>query len=107
MGAAPLRPSTSPSQYSSTVLPSGFRVPMPVTTTRLPSRLTAGTGLPSSRPASLSQRPPNLTDEVRLHRLLGDADGILDRSGVRATVCDHCDPLDAQEWGTAELAPVH
>src|SRR5262245_27217336 len=107
MAAAPLRPSTSPSQYSSTVLPSGFSVPMPVTTTRLPSRLIAGTNVPFSRPASLPQRPPNLTDEVGLDRLLGDSDRVLHGAGVRATVCDHGNALDAEKWGTAELAPVH
>src|SRR5215510_5638445 len=107
MGAAPLRPSTRPSQYSSTVLPSGFSVPMPVTTTRLPSRLIPGSHLPVSRLASLPERPPNLTDEIRLDRLLRDPDGVLHRAGIRASVCDHRDPLDAQEWGAAELAPVH
>src|SRR5215510_761982 len=107
MSAAPLRPSTSPSQYSATVLPSGFSVPIPVTTTRLPSRLIPGGHLPVSSPASLCERPPNLTDEIRLDRLLRDSDGVLHRAGVRATVCYHGDPLDAKEWGAAELAPVH
>src|SRR5215467_2391840 len=97
----------SPSQYSSTLLPRGFTVPMPVTTTRSGSRLIAGGRLPISRVASPSQRLPNLTDEIGFNRLLGDANRVLHSSSVRAPVGDDGNALDAEKGGTAELAPVH
>src|SRR5262249_1962327 len=99
----------SPSQYSSTLLPRGFTVPMPVTTTRSGSRLMAGGRLPISRVASPSpsQRLPNLTHEIVFNRLPGDANRVLHGSSVRAPVGDDRTALDAEKGGTAELAPVH
>src|SRR5215472_4649563 len=108
MGAAPLRPSSSPSQYSSTVVPSGFSVPMPVTTTRVPFRLMPEpptTLVPC--PTSLRQSLPNLTDEVRLDRLPGDADRIHHGAAVRAAVRDDGHPVDTEERRSPEFAPVH
>src|SRR5262245_47514575 len=104
MGAAPLRPSMRPSQYSSTVLPSGFTVPMPVTTTRLPFCFIPGlreTRL-ARQPCSLAQRLTNLTDEVCLDRLPGNPDGVPDGQGVRAAVRHDRHALDPEERCPAE-----
>src|SRR5437588_4053322 len=103
MGDAPLRPSIRPSQYSSTVFPSGFTVPIPVTTTRRSPLLLKS--LPPGGP-SAAHSLPNLTGELCFHRLLGDADGVLDGPRVRATVGHHRDAVDPQQRSATELAPV-
>src|SRR5689334_18706709 len=107
MGAAPLRPSIRPSQYSSTVLPRGLMVPIPVTTTRVPFLLMRGLLAVVRCAESPSQCLPNLTHEVRVHRLHGGADRVLDRDRIGATVRDDRHPVDAQEGRASELAPVH
>ena len=48
MGLAPLRPSIRPCQYSSTFLPRGLTVPIPVTTTRVRPFLTPSPPPPES-----------------------------------------------------------
>src|SRR5918992_5059973 len=66
MRAMPLRPLTSPSQKSATVLPTGVRAPMPVTTTRRsPSRI----GRPSTQAIGLGLVA---RDDDRQGRLGGD-----------------------------------
>src|SRR5262249_55232267 len=106
---APLRPSTRPSQYSSTVVPSGFSVPIPVTTTRIPLWLVlmrVSLARAARSAASLSQCLPNLTHEIGLDRLAGDPDRVLDCECVGPAVGDHRDAIDAEQGRATELSPV-
>src|SRR4029077_18964007 len=48
----------------------------------------------------------NLTDELILHRVAGDPDGIFDRPGVGPSVRHDRHPVDAEQGRASELAPV-
>src|SRR5579875_316187 len=106
MTLAPLRPSINASQNSSTVFPIGLTVPIPVTTTLLPSLLIHGLPGTVAAAASPCQCLSNLTDQVDLDRLGGNPDSVLDGPCVRASMGHHHHPIDAQQRRATELSPV-
>src|SRR5712692_4186277 len=114
---SPDRPSIKLSQNSARLFPFGARTPMPVTTTRCSGR-TPFPAIPSCYERHRFRRGFLRPDGRRrhgrgdrrhhlpVHGVASHPDRVEGRAGVRAAVRDHCHPIDAQEDGPAELAPV-
>src|SRR3984893_19429865 len=104
--AAPLRPSTRPCQNSSTVVPSGLIVPIPLTTTRrIPFTLTSSF-TSNGHGSSTTDGLANLTHEVDFHRFPGHSNRVAEGQGVGAPMGNHSHAVDTQQRRSAELAPV-
>src|ERR1700694_3382900 len=113
---SPDRPSIRLSQNSARLFPFGARTPMPVTTTRCSGRapfpampscyerraLRLGFLLRDGR----RHRRRDCRDHLAVHGVARDADRIEGRAGIRAAVRYHRHPVDAEEDGPTELAPV-
>src|ERR1700704_340693 len=113
---SPDRPSIRLSQNSTRLFPFGARTPMPVTTTRCSGRspflamwscyercaFRLGFLLRGGR----RHRRRDGGNDLAIHGIERHPDGIVGRARIGATVGDHRDPIDAQEDGPAELAPI-
>src|SRR3989442_10686017 len=113
---SPDRPSIRLSQNSTRLFPFGARTPMPVTTTRCSGRVPfppmqscyerRAFRLGFWRPDGRRHGRRDRRDHLAIHGVARHPDRIEGRTGIRAAVRDHRHPIDAQEDGSAELAPV-